>query len=232
MSTAGVLAVAVAALAGVLAGRLLDSLAVVAPRGSGGTPDGGVATLLRSRSLGAPWAELLGGLASAAVVLRFGATAQLPAWLWLAAVGLLLTSVDLRTMLLPNRVVLPGTAGGLLLLAVAAAVDGTWSSLGRAVLGGAVAFTALLVLALIAPSGMGMGDVKLAGLLGLYLGWLGWSAVLLGLLLGFVVQAVVGLFLLVSGRAGRGTELPFGPALIAGSLVAALLSGGLALVSG
>jgi leader peptidase (prepilin peptidase)/N-methyltransferase len=76
-------------------------------------------------------------------------------------------------------------------------------------------------MALVSPAGMGMGDVKLAGLLGLLLGWLGWPVVVAGFLLGFVVQAVLGLALIVLRRAGRDTELPFGPALVLGTAVAA-----------
>ena len=78
-------------------------------------------------------------------------------------------------------------------------------------------FAAFLVLALVAPSGMGMGDVKLAALLGLYLGWLGWPAVALGAAAGFVVQAVVALALLATRRIGLRGELPFGPAMLAGA---------------
>jgi len=118
------------------------------------------------------------------------------------------------------------------LLLLAAAADDAWPALGRALLGGAAAFAVLLVMALLAPAGLGMGDVKLAGFLGLYLGWLGWPVVLLGFLLGFVVQALVGLVLLLTRRAGRRTELPFGPALLGGALVAALLSAPWALLAG
>jgi leader peptidase (prepilin peptidase)/N-methyltransferase len=227
VSTVHLVALVVAAAAGGAAGRVLDSLALVAPRAHGREPRP-VGTLVWERSLGAPWPELLGAAVTVAVTARFGWAAELPAWLWFVAVGLLLTIVDLRTRLLPNRVVAPGVVVGVALLALAAAVDGTWSALGRALLAGVVAFAALLVLALISPSGMGMGDVKLAGLLGLYLGWLSWPTVLVGFLLGFLAQAAVGLLLLVVGRAGRRTELPFGPALIAGALVAALLSDGAA----
>jgi leader peptidase (prepilin peptidase)/N-methyltransferase len=172
-----------------------------------------------------PVLEVVSAVAFALVGVRFGWSADLPAWAWFLAVGLLLGVIDLREKLLPNRVLLPGVVGTALLLALAAAVDDAWDSLLRAVLAGVVSFAVLLVMALIAPSGMGMGDVKLAGLIGLVLGWLGWPVVLLGFLLGFLVQAVVGLALLAVRRAGRRTELPFGPALLAGALVAALISG-------
>ena len=220
------LATVVAGVLGAVAGRLLDSVAVVAPRRTD-EAGGAVAVRVRlgDRAIGSPWAELAGALVGAAVTLRFGWSAELPAWLVLAAGGLLLAFVDLRTRLLPNRVLLPLTVVGLVLLTGAAAADDRWPDLGRAVLAGAAAFAALLVLALITPSGMGMGDVKLAGLLGLYLGWLGWPVLVAGLFLGFLAQAVLGVALIVARRAGRRTELPFGPALIVGALAAALLSG-------
>ena len=218
-------AVVLAALLGAGAGRLIDSVAVVAPRRTG--PAGALA--LRTRALGAPWPELAGAVCAVLVTARFGWSAQLPAWLWFTAVGLLLAVVDLRTQLLPNRVVAPGVVGGVALLAAAAATDGDWTGLGRAVLAGVGAAAGLLVLALVNPRGLGMGDVKLAGLLGLYLGWLGWPVLLTGLFLGFLIQAVLGLALLCLRRAGRATELPFGPALLAGALAAALLAGDWAL---
>ncbi|SOE02943.1 prepilin peptidase [Blastococcus haudaquaticus] len=157
--------------------------------------------------------------------LRFGWSADVPAWAWFAAVGLLLSVIDLREQLLPNRVLLPGGAVAALLLVGAAAADDAWPALLRAVLASALCFGVLLVLALIAPSGLGMGDVKLAALMGLVLGWLGWPVVVLGFLLGFLLQAVVGLVLLALRRAGRRTDLPFGPALLVGALAAVLLSG-------
>ena len=213
----GVLLV-LAALAGAAAGRVVDSLAV--PVGA----RAGLRDATAERAVGAPWGELAGALGALAVTARFGWSAQLPAWLWLVGVGLLLAVVDLRTLRLPNRVVLTGVVGAVVLLTGAAAADDAWPALARAALGGGVAFGVLLVLALVAPSGMGMGDVKLAGMLGLYLGWLGWPELVTGLFLGFGVQAVLGLALIAVRRAGRKTELPFGPALIVGTLVAALLS--------
>jgi leader peptidase (prepilin peptidase)/N-methyltransferase len=169
----------------------------------------------------APWLELGTGLIFALVGLCLGFTWELPAFLVLAAFGMLLAAVDLRHRVLPNRVLLPAGVSGLLLLAGAAAAEGEWPRLLRAGLGAVVLFAVFLVLALIAPSGLGMGDVKLAALLGLYLGWLGWDAVVLGGAAGFVAQAVLALVLLATRRVGLRGELPFGPAM--------LLAAGLAL---
>ncbi|SDE92725.1 leader peptidase (prepilin peptidase) / N-methyltransferase [Blastococcus fimeti] len=178
------------------------------------------------RAVRPPVLEIVAAVLFAAVGLRFGWSPDLPAWVWFVAVGLLLAVIDLREKLLPNRILLPATVVAAGLLTLAAALDDTWPDLLRALLAGAVAFAVLLVMALLAPTGLGMGDVKLAALLGLVLGWFGWSAVVLGFLLGFVLQAVVGLALLAVRRAGRRTELPFGPALLTGTLAAVLLAGG------
>jgi leader peptidase (prepilin peptidase)/N-methyltransferase len=72
-----------------------------------------------------------------------------------------------------------------------------------------------------------MGDVKLAGLLGLHLGWLGWGAVVVGAFAAFVVQAVVALVLLAARRIGLRGELPFGPAMLAGAALAIATAGSL-----
>jgi leader peptidase (prepilin peptidase)/N-methyltransferase len=83
-----------------------------------------------------------------------------------------------------------------------------------------VLFAVFLLLALLAPAGLAMGDVKLAAVLGLHLGWVSWRAVVLGGAAGFVVQAVAALVLLAVRRVGRKGELPFGPALLVGALFA------------
>jgi leader peptidase (prepilin peptidase) / N-methyltransferase len=171
------------------------------------------------------------GVLFAALALKYGASPLLPAWLVLAAAAAVLVPVDLRHRLLPDRVVLPATALAAVLLAVDAAATGHWEGLVRALLGGAVSFGVGLVMVLVSPAGLGFGDVKLAGLLGLLLGRLGWPVLLLGFLLGFVVQALLGVALLTLRRAGRRTELPFGPALVAGCLAAALLAGSWAFAS-
>lgn len=154
------------------------------------------------------------------VVLRFGLSWQLPAFLVLAVVAVLLAVIDLQHQLLPNRVLLPALVVGAVLLLGAAAAEGEWTAYGRAALAAVAMFLVFLVLALASPGGLGMGDVKLAALLGLHLGWVGWSSVLLGAVASFVVQALVALVLLASRRVQRDSALPFGPAMLMGAALA------------
>jgi leader peptidase (prepilin peptidase)/N-methyltransferase len=163
---------------------------------------------------------LVAGVLCALTTWRFGAAWDLPAFLVLAVAGVLLADVDLRHRLLPNRLLAPAFGAGAVLLAGAAALTGDWTALLRAGLGAAALFAVFLALALISPRSMGMGDVKLAGLIGLYLGWLGWSTLVIGALAGFVVQALVALVLLAGRRIGLRSELPFGPAMLLGAVFA------------
>lgn len=154
------------------------------------------------------------------VSLSFGLTWQLPAYLFLAVVAVVLTVIDLRHSLLPNAVVLPALGAGFLLLALAAAVESSWDALMRGVLGALTLFVLYLVLALVSPAGLGMGDVKLAAVLGLFLGYQGWGSLFVGALLASVVGALVGLLVLVTRRGGLRSDVPFGPSMLAGALVA------------
>ncbi|MFW6187113.1 MAG: prepilin peptidase [Actinomycetota bacterium] len=154
------------------------------------------------------------------VAWHFGPSWQLPAYLFLATVAVVLTVIDLRHHLLPNAVVGPALSVGLLLLALASAVDSAWDALIRAVLGALVLFLLYLALALISPAGLGMGDVKLAAVLGLFLGYQGWGALLLGAVLASVFGALAGLVVLVTRRGGLRSDVPFGPSMLAGALVA------------
>jgi leader peptidase (prepilin peptidase)/N-methyltransferase len=167
-----------------------------------------------------PVVELGTAVLFALVAVRFGASAELPAFLFVAGTGVLLAVIDLQHRLLPNRVIGPSVLVGAALLLVAAVAEHDWPALVRAVAGAGVLFAVFLVLALVSPSGLGMGDVKLAGLLGLYLGWLGWGAVVVGAAAGFVVQAAVALTLLAGRRIGPRGELPFGPAMLVGAALA------------
>ncbi|WP_307088828.1 prepilin peptidase [Arthrobacter sp. B2I5] len=159
------------------------------------------------------------GLACVAFALHFGITFTLPAFLLLAMLGVQLARIDVALHLLPNPLVLSLLAGGLLLLLLPGLFNKQPGDLFRAVLGAAILFAAYLVLGLISPGGIGMGDVKLAAPVGLYLGYLGWPQLLYGGLLGFILNGVVSL--LVVSRKGRNqaTEVPHGPSML-GALAA------------
>ena len=144
---------------------------------------------------------------------------------FLAAVlfGLVLSAVDLACLRLPDPLV------GALLLAVvgalsaAAAITGDPGRLGRAGLAGLLCLALHTLLVLAGP--LGAGDAKLAGVLGLLLGWLGWPAVWLGLALPHLLAGPWAAYLLLTRRADRASPVPFGPALLGGSLLAAVVAG-------
>jgi leader peptidase (prepilin peptidase)/N-methyltransferase len=162
----------------------------------------------------------------AGVVVRLGPSPTTPAFCYLAAVGVPLAFIDGRDGRLPDVLTLPSYPAGLLLLGVAAPfVPGGTGRFGHALVGMAAAVALFLLLLLAFPSGIGMGDVKLAGPLGAYLGWLGATAFLAGLMAAWVLAAATGVGLIAAGRAGRKTQLPFGPFLIAATLGAALAAG-------
>ncbi len=214
-----------AAVLGLLVGRGANMVAqrVVARRPDAAQRLPG-ATLTRPVAVGGPWVELGTAAVLAVVGARFGAVPLLPAWLWLSACAVVLVVVDLQHHLLPDRVLLPAGLVALALLGVVAAASGEWTALGRALLGALALSAGLLALAWVNPSGLGLGDVKLGLVLGLYLGWFGWAHLLTGVVLGFVLQAVLAVVLLALRRAGRDTQLAFGPALLAGALVVGLLA--------
>lgn len=150
-----------------------------------------------------------------AVAARFGFTSVLPAYLYLAAIAVALAVIDLDVRRLPDVIVLPSYAVGAGLL-----LAGGWSPLTRALLAMGALGLGYLAVAMAYPGAMGFGDVKLAGLLGLYLGWLGWTAVLVGTFAGFLLGGMAGMALVVSRRGGRKTALAFGPYMLAGALLA------------
>ena len=175
-----------------------------------------------------PAVELLTAALFAVVAGRFGWDAVLPAYLYLTAIGVALAFIDLDVRRLPDAIVLPSYPVVALLLTAAAAANGDWSDLLRAgygllILGG---FYFALVFAY--PAGMGFGDVKLSGVLGMALGYLGWAELGVGAFLGFLYGGVVGVVLLGVGRAGRKSAIPFGPFMLLGTLTAVLFGGALA----
>jgi leader peptidase (prepilin peptidase)/N-methyltransferase len=175
-----------------------------------------------------PLVEAGCGALFAALAARIGWEPELAAFLVAAAAMLALSVIDLDTKRLPDVIVLPATAATAALLAVAAAVDDQWGDLGRAAIGAALGFAALFLIHVIRPDGLGFGDVKLALLCGLLLGWYGLADVALGLYGGFALGAIVGVMLIAFGRARFGRAIPFGPFLVAGTLLMVIFGGRLA----
>lgn len=147
---------------------------------------------------------------------------DLAAFAVLGVLGVGMGYVDLRRHLLPDRFTVPALGSGAVLLAAAALVSGGGSEYARAWACAGALLTFYLVLVLIYPAGLGLGDVKLAAALGLYLGWLSWGAPIVGTFAGFVVGAFVSIVLLATGRANRRSAVPFGPSMLVGALVAVL----------
>jgi leader peptidase (prepilin peptidase)/N-methyltransferase len=143
----------------------------------------------------------------------------LSAFLYLAAVSVALTLIDIDTHTLPNRIVMPAYLVVSVLLAVASLLNGEPERLVQAAIGGGVLFGLYLLMALTRPGGMGLGDVKLAGVLGICLGWLGWGALAVGAFSAFLLGGVFALALVILGRANRKSGIPFGPWMLAGAWV-------------
>jgi len=168
----------------------------------------------------------------------------LVAFLYFAAVSVVLALIDLDTKRLPNAIVLPSIGVGIVLLALAAAVGAStgsatggvgsatgsagsaigyagsttdWGTLLRALAGAAILYAFYFVVRVISPRGMGGGDVKLAALVGLYLGWCGWATLAVGAFAAFVLGGLFGVALILLRRAKRKTAIPFGPWMIAGA---------------
>lgn len=161
----------------------------------------------------------LTGLACAGFALYFGISFSLPAFLFLALLGMQLARIDVAFHLLPNPLVLMLLAGGLLLLLLPGTLGKQSDDVLRAVLGAVILFASYLILGLISPGGIGMGDVKLAAPVGLYLGYLGWRHLLYGGLLGFILNGVVTVIVLSRKGPNRATEVPHGPSML-GALMA------------
>ncbi len=154
--------------------------------------------------------------------------AFLPLLLVLASAGIALGAIDLQHHRLPDVIVIPlypVTAVG---LAVAGFASGSFA-IGSAVAGAAVwCLTIGLIWLVTRGRGMGLGDVKLAPVLGATLGWLSFGSALVGLVAAFVLGAVVGVGLLLAGRAGRRTAIAFGPFLLVGAALGVLFGSTLA----
>jgi leader peptidase (prepilin peptidase) / N-methyltransferase len=133
-----------------------------------------------------------------------------------------LAYIDWRTRLLPTRIIAPSYAIVALLAVLASVLAVDWDSLPRAFMGWVVAGGLFFLLWFIYPKGMGYGDVRLAGVLGIALGWLGWAELLVGVYSGFLLGALGGGLLAVLRVVDR-KRYPFGPFMLVGAVVGVLV---------
>lgn len=160
----------------------------------------------------------------AALAWRTGAKPELFAYSWLAAISTHLAAIDWRTRDLPTKVIWPSGLVLIALFGVAAAVNRDPYPLIRSV-GGMLALLAFYgAIYFRRPGQLGGGDLRLGGLLGLALGWISWTAVLTGTLLGWLAAAVAVIVLRVIQRGELSRDVPLGPFLVFGTLVTVLVS--------
>ena len=169
-----------------------------------------------------PLVEALTGALFALTASFTGPSWALPALLWLVGAGVALALIDLDVHRLPDAIVLPSYPVAAVLLGLASWNPGgttAWPALLRALAGAAILLAAYVLMLVVYPAGMGFGDVKLAGVLGLYLGWFGWWPVVVGFFAPFFLGGLYAIGLVVTRRAGRKSGVPFGPWLILGTWV-------------
>jgi leader peptidase (prepilin peptidase)/N-methyltransferase len=169
-----------------------------------------------------PLVELLTALLFVVVALRLDQQHQLaalPAVLYFAAMGIALSLIDLDIGRLPNAIVYPSYPVVASLLAIAAVIAQDGAALLRAGLGAAVLFSAYFALAYLYPAGMGLGDVKLAGIVGGVLGFISYPVLAVGAFAAFALGSVAGIGMIVAHRGSAGSSMAFGPFMIAGALL-------------
>jgi leader peptidase (prepilin peptidase) / N-methyltransferase len=149
----------------------------------------------------------------------------LVAFLYLMAISVSLALIDLDTHTLPNKIVLPAYVVLPTLLFAATVLSADWQALLRAVIGAAVLGFVYLALAIAVPGGMGLGDVKLAGVLGFVLAYLGWGPLAVGSFSAFLLGGIFAIVLLILRRTKRGSGIPFGPWMLLGAWVGIVLGG-------
>jgi leader peptidase (prepilin peptidase)/N-methyltransferase len=168
----------------------------------------------------AAWAVISGAIGSpGAIASNVAFVLALVAFLYLAAISVALAFIDLESHRLPNAIVLPAYLVGVALLGASALVSGSLPALATAGIGMAALFLLYFALTVAYPGGMGFGDVKLAGVLGLYLGYLGWGELAVGAFAAFALGGIFGIALLIARRAKRKSRIPFGPWMLAGAWV-------------
>ena len=170
------------------------------------------------------WTVLAGALVTGLLGATVGPSPLLVMLLPAALLGILLSAIDLRCLRLPNPLVALLALTTTVPLTLGALLTGEEAGLGRAALAALLSGTIYLVIALLPGAGLGLGDVKLAAVLGFTLGFLGWPALLTGLVAPHLINGPAALILLLTRRAERRTALPLGPALLAGALLGVVLT--------
>ncbi len=158
-------------------------------------------------------------------VAHLGQLPALPAYLFFTAVGIALSAIDLDVHRLPNAIVYPSYPVLAVLLTASAVFGGGLAPLPRAGIGAGAMFVGFLLLAVAYPGGMGFGDVKLAGIVGAVLGYLSYSALIVGAFAAFLLGGLASVLLLLLRRANRKSAIPFGPAMFGGAAVAIFATG-------
>lgn len=172
-------------------------------------------------------AALASALAAGAVGGRLGWDPALLFLLYLVPVCVALSVIDWRTRLLPTYVIAPSYVVVGLLAVLASAVSSNWHALVLATLGWVSSFVVFFVLWFVSPRGLGYGDVRLSGVLGMALGWLGVPQLVLGMYTGFLLGGVGGLLLSLL-RLFHRKHYPFGPFMVAGAFLGVVFTGELA----
>jgi leader peptidase (prepilin peptidase) / N-methyltransferase len=145
------------------------------------------------------------------------------AFCWFAMTAVVLGVIDAECQRLPRGIVIGMALGGLVLLGVAAILDGRYGDLLRAAIAAAVVFVLYLMFAVVAHGGMAFGDVTLFGAVSFYLGWVGWHAVFAALMITAVLGGVTGLLLIAFKRVSMKERLAYGPVIVFGAAVALML---------
>ena len=174
-----------------------------------------------------PLVELGTALLFGAITLRFGVSAELPAYLYLASIGIVLALIDMDVRRLPDAILLPSYVVTVLLLMPAGAIDADWQRAVRSLITMGAMWAVYFALALAYPA-MDFAEAKLAGLIGLCLGWLSWSTAVIGLFAAFLISGGSGL-VLDGGRRGQqrtdaSARVPFALSLVAAAVLALFVS--------
>jgi leader peptidase (prepilin peptidase) / N-methyltransferase len=138
-------------------------------------------------------------------------------FVWLSVV---LSIIDFRELRLPNKYVYPAYPIVILGFILPAAISNEWDAFGASMVCGLVGLAVFMLMHVVYPSGLGMGDVKLAGIIGMIAGWVSWSTAVVALMLAFFLSAIVSIALIATRKATMKSALPFGPFMLGGAILA------------